>query len=270
MKYRPARRRPLRKYKTVTLRSKLKVERRKTAGKFLLYSSMAAAIFLGGCWAWKTASGFLFGSDNFRIASIDIRGIKNVTRSEIIALLPFREGDNIFSFRLMNTEKNLRQCKPELKSITLSRRWKKVVINIEERTPVAYTLFEGQRMGLDNDNKPFPLRGKWVKEFLPQISNSDESERKAVLEFIKQFSPVAKELFPRVRSVALASVNDMVMELKDGPEIFWGACEKNKFEPKLKKLAQVFEDARARFSRIDYVNLCYFDDGRILVKPAAQ
>jgi len=267
MKLRRSRRRPLRRYKPVTLRSKLKQERRKKLGKLALYGIAAGFIVLAGWRAWKAANQFLFNSECFRIRVIDIRGTKNVAQSEILALLPFREGDNIFKPLLSETEGNIRQCKPELKDISIRRGWKKIVVDLEERQPVACLMLDGQRLGIDDDNKPFPLRGKLVKEELPEIVNKNDAERKEILEFIRMFAPEAKALYPQVARFGMESVNDIVFEFKDGAKVFWGPPEKNKLKAKLRRLNQVMEDARSRFATYEYINLCYFDDGRVIVKP---
>ena len=269
MKYRRARR-PLRRFKVVKLRSKIKSERRRKMGRLFLGLAVICACIGGGWWVWNAAGNFLSRSDLFKISAIDVRGCKNVTRSELVAMLPVREGDSIFSFRRAHTENALRRCKPELKRLNVRRGWKKIVISIDERIPVACTFIGGKRMGIDNDNAPFPLRGQWVKAVLPEVSATDASERSEVLRFIREFAPAAKSLFPRVERFTMESLNDIVMELTDGSKIFWGPVEKNKIKAKLERLEQVFDDAGSRFSGLEYVNLCYFDSGRILVRPALK
>jgi len=239
-------------------------------GKLFLVLAVICAFIGGGWWAWNAGGRFFEKSDLFKISTIDVRGCKNVTRSEIVAMLPVREGDSLFGFRRAHTEDALRRCKPELKRLNVRRGWKKVVISIDERVPVACTFVGGKRMGIDNDNTPFPLRGQWVKAVLPEVSATDASERSEVLRFIREFAPAAKSFFPRVERFTMESLNDIVMELTDGSKIFWGPFEKNKIKPKLQRLEQVFEDAGSRFPGIEYVNLSYFDSGRILVRPAIK
>ena len=58
-----------------------------------------------------------------------------------------------------------------------------------------------------------------------------------------------------------------MVELKDNLRVYWGVPEKDKVKRKLNRMSQVLKDARARFPGVEYVDLCYYDDGRILVKP---
>jgi hypothetical protein len=55
--------------------------------------------------------------------------------------------------------------------------------------------------------------------------------------------------------------------MKDGKEIFWGEPAEKKLQPKMKMLNRIIEDSKKRFSGLEYINLYYFDDGRVLVKP---
>jgi hypothetical protein len=135
---------------------------------------------------------------------------------------------------------------------------------------VACITINGLRLGLDDDNKPFPLRGPLFKEAFPEIMSQDVDERARLLRFIKVFAPSAKELYPKIVRLACAHANDVVFDLNDGVRVFWGPLEEEKIAPKLAKLNQVFTDSRKRFPAIEYVNLFFYDDGRIIVKPKDQ
>jgi len=253
--------------KNVVLRYKFKYERRQQAyklGQFLGAAAIAGFVLFFG---YRIITNFLFCSDCFAIKTIDIRGGKNISPSEIYALIPFRKGDNLFKAPVSETEENLRQCKPELKKLAVFRKWRGIVVKFEERAPVAFVKTGEERLGLDYENKPFPLRGMYAREILPEIAAKDEQGRREVLDFIKTFSVKAKDIYPKIVRLSPEPVNCVVFELDNGLKIYWGSCEEEKIKPKLNKLAQVLFDAKERFNAIDYVNLCFFDDGRIIVKP---
>jgi cell division protein FtsQ len=243
------------------------MERKQRIRKFsqvLLILGLAAL----ACWlVWSSVSGFLFHSDIFRIRKIDIEGNHNVTSNEVIALLPFREGDNLFQVGLSEASDNVRQCKPELKNIALCRRWQRVLIKIDERLPLACVTVDGQRMGIDEDNVPFPLRGRLSREPLPEIIGTPDTDRQTIVKFIKMFASESKEMSGRIARLQLEPVDDIVFETNDNLKVYWGQAEKDKIKPKLKRLAQVLADAKTRFAGVEYVNLCFFDDGRIIIKP---
>lgn len=267
MSYRRSYRRPVRRPRNVVLRSRFKMERKqriRTFSKVTLTLGLSALVV----WAvWIGVSGFLFNSDIFRIRKIEIEGNRVISSNEIVALLPFREGDNLFKIWLSQAEDNVRQCKPELKKISMHRRWHRVLITLEERRPLACVMQNGQRLGLDEDNQPFPLRGKLSREPLPEIVATPATDRPEVLRFIALFSVEAKQLFPQIARLSLAPVDDIMFETKDNLRVYWGRVEKDVIRRKLRRLDQVLADAKARFAGIEYVNLCFFDDGRIIVKP---
>ena len=251
----------------VVLRYKFKYERRQKAykvGQFVAVACLAGFVVLFG---YRGIRNFLFCSDCFKIKTIEIYGGKNISSSEISALLPFSEGDNIFSAPVCEAQENLRQCKPELKKLTISRRWKEIVIKFEERVPVAFTKIGGERLGLDDENKPFPLRGMYAKKTLPEIAAQDEEGRRRMLDFIKVFAPKAKDIYPKIVKLYPEPVNNVVFELNSGLKVYWGGSEEDRIKRKLSKLNQVLFDAGERFSAVEYVNLCFFDNGRIIIKP---
>lgn len=259
----PVRRRP----RQVVLRSKVKQERRqhvvRTGGILLI----VGGLIFGGWWGWTAVNRFLTTSPSFTIAEIDVRGGVNVSRSEILAMLPVRPGDNMFQFSAAETERNIGSCKPELKHISVGRRWHRVVVSLEERVPVACVTVNGERQGLDAGNTLFPLRGELTKRQFPEIVAGTDAERAELLKFIAQFAPAAQDLFKQVAKLYPEPVNDVILELADQTRIYWGPIDRDSIGPKLKRLKQVLADGRSRFQSLEYVNMAFYDDGRILVRP---
>jgi cell division septal protein FtsQ len=261
----PVYRRPVR------LRTKVKTARTRQAGTFLVWVTLLALIG-GGCWwGYREIQSFLGSSESFKIHTIEIRGCKNVALSEISVLLPFRKGDNLWSLRPGEAEKNIQACKPELKTIDISRGWKKVTVIVAEREPAGFVVVNGEKLGIDNDNVPFPLRGAWITARLPEIDALAEGDRREILNFMSGFSPADGKFFSGISRFALEPVNSIIFDIKGGPRIYWGRFEAAKLKAKLNRLTQVLIDASARYSGgLSYVNLSYFDDGRVIVMPALQ
>jgi cell division septal protein FtsQ len=183
-------------------------------------------------------------------------------------LLPFRAGDNLCGLRPKEAEKNILQCKPELKAIDISRGWKKVTVTVRERTPAGFVNINGEKLGIDGDNMLFPLRGAWINAGLPQIDAATSGDRGEILRFMSDFYPVDESFFAGISRFALEPVNSVVFDIKGGPRIFWGRLEAGKLKAKLGKLTRVLKDSSTRYTGgLEYVNLSYFDDGRVLVMP---
>ncbi len=107
----------------------------------------------------------------------------------------------------------------------------------------------------------------YARIFLPEIVSKDDAGRKEVLDFIKIFAIKAKDIYPKIVRFYPEPVSDVAFDLDDGMKIYWGGSDEGTISRKLKKLNQVLFDAGERFKAVEYVNLCYFENGRILVKP---
>ncbi|MBN1621923.1 MAG: FtsQ-type POTRA domain-containing protein [Endomicrobiales bacterium] len=253
----------------VMLRSKFKRER-----TFKIRKLFTAVVFLAvlsalGWAGYKSISYFVFDTGYFDIKKIEIKGLKDVTQSEIMALLPFRLGDNLFKVWISVTEKNLRECKPELKKVDIKRKWQRLLIKLEERKPIACLNVENRKFGIDEDNIPFPLRGVWAGAELPEIVAKDTSEREDILDFIELLLSESKDFYDSISRFYIEPGNNIVFVLKNDTKVYWGPAKKSKLKPKIEKLLQVKEEAKKKFAGIEYINMNYFDDGRIVVKPSS-
>lgn len=261
-RYRRAKRRP-----RVTLRSKLKQERSKRVKISFFLILIVSILSFSGYWVWNWGSEFIFSSEHFKIQEIEVNGTYSVGKSEIIALLPFRKGDNLLTIDTSKAKKLIREYKKELKGVNVNRRWQKIVIDIEERKPIACIAIEDRFFGIDRDNNPFPIRGAFSEWKLPEIEASNDNERKKIIDFILVLKKQAKDFLTGVQGFRLEPVDNIVMRLNDGTEVYWGAYEKIKMKSKLKVLKSVLKDSRKNYRKIEYINLAFHDDGRVLVKP---
>ncbi|MCX5782370.1 MAG: FtsQ-type POTRA domain-containing protein [Elusimicrobia bacterium] len=235
--------------------------------KLSAFIILLCTLIYGIARGWGALQEYISKADILKIESIELSGSKNVLKGEILALLPFDIGDNIFSQDLVKAEKDVLKLRPELKKINIRRGFKKIIIKIQERIPVGFVNINGKRSGIDSGNVPFPLRGEFAKATLPEISAWNDFDREEILEFIEIFSEKAEEYFAKSVLFYFESVDDAAVKLSDGTRIIWGKVEKDKFDIKLKKMKEVLDDALKRFNKIDYVNLNYLDSGRVLVKP---
>jgi len=261
-------RRVIRTERTFVLRSNFK--RNQSIKRFFklgLYFVLFGAVVFGAVKGWIALEEFVSKNELLKIKKIEVYGNKNISKGEILALLPFETGDNIFSVDLSKAEKDILKLKPELKKIRINRRIKKIVITINERKPVGVVNINGSRLGIDYDNKPFPLRGEYIGAVLPEIIALNDSDREEILGFVKIIQDKAKDFFDKAVSFYYESLEDSALKLNNGTRIIWGRTEKDKFDLKLQKLKEVLDDTTLRFHSIDYINLNYLDSGRVLVKP---
>ena len=255
------------------MRSKFKPSRPLPIGNIIKFLFIAGVIVGVSFWGYRAANNFLFKSDIFTINRIDIYGLENITKSEILALVPFRPGDNMFKVWLSTVEKSLEKNRPELKNVSISRRWKAIRISLEERKPLGFLVVNNQKLGLDHDNKPFALRGHWASEpetKLPLILAQDVPSREQIIEFIESLRKTDEGLYKKLEFLNVEALDSIVLKIRGGYKVILGPLEKNTLKKKLNKLFQIQEDSEKRFLKIEYINLSYFDDGRIVVKPLKQ
>ncbi|MFC1500844.1 cell division protein FtsQ/DivIB [Elusimicrobiota bacterium] len=249
------------------VRSNFKRIKNRSNFKLYLVLILTFAILYSGWRIWGISSELVGSSNFFKIESIEVVGGENVLPGEILALLPFQKGDNILRQPLKKIENDISGLKPELKNVSVSRGWKSIKIKIKERRPVAFVEIDSKRLGIDFDNKVFPIRGNHREKEIPQIIASDELKREEILTFLKMLLQNADELYIKARMVYYKSVDDIVIELGNNQKIIWGQLEKKKFRYKLNVLNEVLADSNERFSKTEYIDLCFFDKGRVLVKP---
>ena len=253
----------------VTTRPKIRnrrIKQFKVVFTFLLILAICAVVlFKGG----KIVSDYMVNCQQFKLRYIEVVPSKNITRSEVLSLLPFREGNSMFKLWIKDTKERILQNKPEIENVKINLGWRKVLVSWQERVPVGWILKDGNKVGVDYNNKEFPLRGQWAQSELPQLDVKSIQERAQLLEFLKALSHSNKEFFSQSSQFGVLGNKMIYFYLKDGTKIYWGTPNSFEINEKLNKLNKVFADAKVKYQSqgIEYVNLEFFDQGRILLKP---
>ncbi len=223
--------------------------------------------------AYDYAKAYLYDDNRLFIDNIEVIGCNNVTETEIKNLIPFKVGDSMLKICLSDTRKQLQEQKPELKNISLTRNWKekKIIISLEERTPEVFIFKDGKKIGLDFDNKPFPLRGKMFDMSIPVMTYSNEQEKESLLNFFKQFKTYMKDFVPKITNIKYGEVEDVILNM-DGKTVCWGQIQYKKTKEKADKLKTVLKDLSDKNVNARYIDLCLIDDNkdRVIVKVVPE
>jgi len=215
---------------------------------------------------------YAYNSDLFVIKDIEVVGGKNVTKSEIKELLPFNIGDNLLKVDLSQAEREIKKIKPELKDISVSRRWKKVHVRLYERTPEAFIYTDSatkNMVGIDFDNKPFPLRGFMSGMKVPLLTYRNDDERARLLKFLKAFKPVSKDFLDNIDEIKFSNTDDVIFITRDGVTVYWGDERPDNLRYRFDKFEKIYADAMLKYKKIEYVDMTLYDIGRAVVKPKA-
>ena len=237
--------------------------------KIFFYLVFFGGIVYGLYFGINELLGIAYKSDKMIIKGIDIVGAKNITKTEIKELIPFKIGDNLLKVKLSETESEIKKLKPELKNIVINRRWQKIKIKLYERTPEAFVMQNGEMHGIDFDNKPFLLRGFMSEMKVPKIIYKNDEEKKRLLDFIKRFKAICGGFLDNILEMKINNTDDIIFITVDNTAIIWGEEMLEHLPNKLKKFRKVYEDAMSRYKQIEYINMNLYLSGRIIVKPVA-
>jgi cell division protein FtsQ len=232
----------------------------------LLFALLCFLIYLGV----QKLAGCVYAAESITVKEIDVLGCKNVTKTEIKELLPFKIGDNLLKIDLSEAENKIMEVKPELKDISINRRWQKVRVKLYERTPEAFVLSGREVLGVDFENKPFPLRGFMSGMKIPTIIHKTEEERGDILKFIKAFKPVCGDFLDNISEIKYSNSKDIVLKTYDGAVIYWGDERPENMAHRFDKFQKIYVDAAAKHKGIEYIDMTFYELGRAVVKPAPE
>ena len=238
--------------------------------KFILVICIVFVCIFGFFWLRE----YLYANENFFIDDIEIEGCKNITKSEIIKILPFQVGESLLKIELCDAKKNLEKNKQELTNISISRKWfdKKVIISFKERIPEVFVNIKDKKMGLDFDNKPFDLIGNMVNMAIPTMVFNNNEERKTLLAFLEHTKEYIKNLIPQITEIKYGDVDDIILTLGNKINIYWGVPKENKIEDKSYKLQKILDDVVKRKLDIQSIDLSFIDENKnmVIVKKAIE
>ena len=236
-------------------------------GKLFVYicliTLLCALVYIGG----KKLVGYVYASESIMVKEIDVTGCKNVTKTEIKELLPFKIGDNLLKINLSEAEEEIKKVKPELMDISINRRWQKVRVKLYERTPEAFVMSGGEMMGVDFENKPFPLRGFMSGMKIPVIKYKLEDERGDILNFIKIFKPACDDFINNIAEIKYSNSGDIVFTTNDGIVIYWGDERHEYIKHKFDKFRKIYADAVTKHKDIEHIDMTFYGLGKAVVKP---
>lgn len=253
----------------VVIRKKTKVIRWKYLLNTILWLLLITGITGIGYIVVDRSHAFIVTSPYFKIKDIDITGTSVEEAEKMSQALKVRKGDNIFFFRSKEVIQKLREAHPEILNALLRRKFPdKLIIHIQYRNPIARIAFGERMVCVDGEGFIFKLPGLDQKEmFLPQVISAGQSERKMLVTFLKHWQEYNCSLGKDIIKLKTEIPLDIVYYLSDGTKIAWGKLDEGHFEQKFERLQIVYRDATKRFKNLRYVNVRYWQDGRILIRP---
>lgn len=161
---------------------------------------------------------------------------------------------------------------PCLKEARVERDWfrRELRFRVELRRPVALAARSGRPGGwLGEDGSLFSApEGVYSEEGLPvvEFGRSGEQRHVPLAELLEAAGREGALPARLVRAEYRSPEHGWELLLSDGTRVLWGNLSWT--GPKLARLRQVWSDAGARFAGGFLADFRYFEDGRILVRPA--
>lgn len=209
--------------------------------------------------------------DFLRVERVSVSGAPAAVESDLDGFLSGLEGKAWAPWAPGGAERALVDRFPYLETAEADRDWsaKTVAVTVMLRTPIARVTRGGSEAGwLAEDGLLYDApAGAYPPLELPRVELGDMTAPSlpALGEFVKA---AGTELPARLARVAFRSPEEgWNVTVADGTTLLWGGLDWTR--EKLSRLKQVLGDAGPRFGAGLTADLRYFEDGKILVRPAA-
>jgi cell division protein FtsQ len=182
--------------------------RRWLAWRYLLVLVLVLALVGGGVWA------------------VWFSGAQTVDASDIRARSGIDVGEPLARVDLDSAERRIGAL-AVVRSVDVTRQWPNgVLIDIEERVPIAVVEIGGRLRGMDADGVVFRDYKK-APPGLPHVVTSIGTTSAALKEAAKVISALPEELTIIVDHVQVTTVDQISLVLKDGRTVVWGSADES-------------------------------------------
>lgn len=247
---------------------------RKTASR-LLWASLAAAIL---CVAAIAAAGlYEYGerSWRFRVESsddIDVTGMQNVTKAQIMEVMGADIGRNIFFIPLVQQKAQLEQI-PWVESASVMRFVpNRLKVEIHERTPVAFARVGPRIFLIDAGGTLMELPQKHKYSF-PVILGMNPGEplstraprMKAYNELVEELDSAGARYSQDLSEVDLSDLDNLKVRVNDPAGDVLVELGSSEYLKRYKTYVTHVQEWRQQFQKLESVNLRY--DNQVIVNP---
>lgn len=209
------------------------------------------------------------------VTGVGVTGINEPVRSRVLGAADIGKGDLWTPAKAARLSVKLEKEFPFFARVDVSRRLFTggVEIEVSLRTPVAELNRGGKNKEyLDAGGEAFSApsglyEGRYVSVTAEVPENALKAESLSGLsEVIAEIQNSTAALPSGLAAITMSSsAEGWKLVLNDGSEVAWGAFEFTR--EKMARLLQVFEDAKTRMPGPVRVDLSFFRDGRILLRP---
>ncbi|WP_435747826.1 cell division protein FtsQ/DivIB [Nocardioides sp. SYSU DS0663] len=170
------------------------------------------------------ATWLLLFSDHLTVDGVEVRGVEGARADEVRSAAAVPEGEPLATLDLRAVEDRVGTL-AAVRSVDVSRQWPDaVLVEVEERTPVAVVSIGGQLRGLDAEGVVFD-RFREAPAGLPRVEVEPDVADEALVEAAAVVAALPAGLAARVDHVAVATVDRVSLVLGDGRTVRWGSAD---------------------------------------------
>jgi len=254
---------------------------KKTANRLKqgLIAAAVLAVFSGGA---AMLYGYGTGSAGFRIGSsahIQISGLQNVARSQVMEIFGSDIGRNIFYVPLDERKKHLEEI-PWVESASVMRLLpNRLKVEIRERTPVAFVRIGAKASLIDSHGVVLEMPAKAAKKYsFPVVIGTEEAEplstraarMRIYMNLMQQLDSAGTRYSNDISEVDLSDPEDAKITVADSQGavlVHLGTSEPGEmsFLERYKIYLAHAQEWRAQFNKLESVDLRY--DRQVIVNP---
>ncbi|GAB3197077.1 hypothetical protein GCM10027062_07910 [Nocardioides hungaricus] len=202
-------------------RTRRRFTRRQWARRWLAWRPVLAVVLvllLGVLLVW-----LVYFSSLLSVKGVDVQGVKQLSAGQIRSAAAVPEGEPLATVDLDRVRARVEALAP-VRSADVSREWPdQVLITVEERVPVAVVQIAGKLRGMDEEGVVFRDYAQ-APPGLPRVETGTSTGSDALREAALVAAALPSDLAARVDYVAVATVDEISLSLRDGRIVRWGSA----------------------------------------------
>ena len=233
--------------------------------KSALSIGILAVLLAAGWFGYQKVMATLVNSQRCLLTEVEIKNLKYLSQHEILSLANIPSGVNIFALPVKEIEKRI-ESNPLVKKAQIDRKWPSVlIINIQEREPLAKIIDQGQEYLLDNEIKAIknPLSYPIPLPVLSGLSLQD-ARLPGLMKFLFILRKQGVDVFRQTVSFTLDTAKGLIMQLSSGLTLYWGEPDTGKVMENMRRLKLVQNDLDGKGISLQYIDLRFKN---VVVKP---
>lgn len=209
---------------TTTQRTRRRFARRQWRRRWLAWKPVLAllvvlALVVGGAW-------LVFFSRYLAVQGVRVTGTGLLSADDVRTAARVPDGEPLARVDLVAVERRVEALAP-VKRAEITRQWPDAVaISVEERVPIAVVDIGGRIRGMDDGGVIFRDYPRAPRN-LPLVRTTGRTGGEALSEAAQVVSALPGSLARRVEYLAVVTVDQITLVLRDGRQVVWGSAEES-------------------------------------------